>query len=181
MGTSNAIDVIRQRGFLCVSPTNLALPFPHGGTAIGITRDLEFQPGVRVREIVAEEFGGVVTDYIRTGERAALTGVLRSWDEDLLETLFADVASGATVTGGIVSGSGVVPGALCANFSLLFSARDVERNPSLLIYRAIPMPDSAARIGLAVKAEMGMPFAFMATPDSKGRLYQIGLLEDLEL
>jgi len=101
-----------------------------------------------------------------------------------LEVIFPDVdsVSGASLLSvGVASGFGKVPGALVANFKLLFSAYDVTRNPSLLVYRAVPMLDSAARMGLAIKAEIGLPFAFMATPDDKGRLYQVGMLDELDL
>jgi hypothetical protein len=79
MGLGKAIDCIRERGRVCVGPSNLSAAYPHGGTGLGLIRDIEFQPGIRNREIAAEEFGGIATEYIRLGERAALTGVLRAW------------------------------------------------------------------------------------------------------
>ena len=39
MGTAKSNRVLHLPGRICKSPTNLALDFPHGGTALGLVRD----------------------------------------------------------------------------------------------------------------------------------------------
>ena len=67
MATAATRNILRIPGRLCVGPTDLTTAFPHGGTALGVTRALEFRFGYRTYNATAEEFGGVTTRAYYTG------------------------------------------------------------------------------------------------------------------
>lgn len=187
MATSDARNILRGGGRLVSGPTNLASAFPHGGTALGEVRSIEFVPDVQIRQILRESFGGAVVDDIELAHRAILLGVLRTWDADLLTLLFPNTAAGATARivngnakGTIRSGERIGPG---RSAKILYVANAPTRDPSLLLFRAIPRVDSAARIALGIPQGFGLPFVFEGTPDdnASARVYQQGKLAELTL
>lgn len=187
MATSDARNILRGGGRLVVSPTSVGGAFPHGGTELGEVRSIEFVPEVQTRQILRESIGGAVVDDIQLGERAVLVGILRSWDSDILSVLFPVSAAGGS--GRIINGHAkgtVRPGELIGparSVKLLYVANAPTRDPSLVLYRALPRMDSAARIALSIPQGFGLPFAFEATPDStaSAKIYQMARLSDITL
>jgi hypothetical protein len=187
MATSDIRNILKGGGRLVKDPTSVSGSFPHGGTELGIVRAIEFVPEVQTQEIIAEEWGGARVEDVMLGERAILVGILRTYDADALASLFPNTAAGAggrlingRVKGTVKAGERIGP---ARSVKLLFVANAPTRDPSLLIYRALPRVDSSARLGLVLSAEWGLPFAFEATPDDNaaGRIYQMGKLADLSI
>ena len=58
--------------------------------------------------------------------------------------------------------------------ALLFTPFD-SANPSVRLYRAVPLLQTAAEITMRADEDLGIGFAFRATPDSRGRVYNVGV------
>jgi hypothetical protein len=93
VASKNVRNILRFPGRLCKTPTNLAAAFPHGGTELGVVRDMVFRPMVSTTPIHAEEFGRTV-EVIVTKESAVFACVLRSYDNDLLSDVFHNTGAG---------------------------------------------------------------------------------------
>src|SRR5688500_3826453 len=98
MATANVRNILRLRGRLCFNPTNLATAFPHGGTALGLTRSGVFHLGMKTVLNEAEEWGGIVSKAWYAGEKPFLAAVLREFDNDAIGAVFPNTGAG-TVTG----------------------------------------------------------------------------------
>ena len=188
MATANTRNLWRFTAAIIKSPTNLSAASPYGGTALGLIGDFVLAIENAHTEVWAEEFGNVCVDYVRQGEKAVITGVLRTWDDDAIGSIFPNTADGAgsnrKLIKGQVAGAGMTkPGKLASagSFKLLIASDAPDHNPSLLFYNAIPMMDTQLRIASTPAAEAGMAVAFRAAPDSAGKLYAMGLLEDMSL
>lgn len=188
MTTANTRNLWRFTAAIIKSPTNLSSASPYGGTALGLIGDFVFAVENAHVEVQAEEFGGVTVDYVRMGEKAIITGVLRTWDEDAIDAIFPNTADGASSNRKLiksqVAGAGMTkPGKLASagSFKLLIASDAPDHNPSLLFYNAIPMMDTQLRISSTPAAEAGMAVAFRAAPDADGKMYHMGILEDMSL
>ena len=143
MTTFNPRDISKFPGKLCVNPTDLSTPFPHGDTSLGVVRNIEFDPGFRYEDVTAEEFGGEVVESIATYQGCILAATLQSFDGEALRNIFWNTEEG-TVSGR----RGVREFATATNRAgfqlsgrsavLCFSPNDVDKAPMLLIRRALP-------------------------------------------
>lgn len=183
MAAPTAQSVIRAPGKLVKDPTSLTGAYPYGGTELGVVRTMEFRPNVRVTVLRAEEWKRPVA-HIVTGEEAAMAGVLRSWDADMLALLFPNTRTGATT--GKPAVEGLANSGNRAGFrlearalKLLFAPDAVDYVPMVLIYRAVAVIDAAASMAMRITEEWGTPFMFAATPDSEGRDYRVMFKDDL--
>lgn len=188
MTLANTRNLWRFTAAICKSPTNLATAFPHGGDALGIIGDFIFTSEPNNVEVRAEEYGDCVCDYVRTSEKAVITGVLRTWDDDAISAIFPNTSntgsSNRQLIKSQVAGAGMTkPGKLASagSFPLLISSDAPDYNPSLLIFNAIPLIDTQMRLSSSPAVEGGLAIAFHAAPDAAGKLYHMGLLEDMTL
>jgi hypothetical protein len=198
MGAADTRHVLTVPVRLVADPTNLSVPFPYGGTALGLARDVEFVPNVQVKTVTAEEWGGNVVESYYCGEHATLTAVLRHWDGDAMEAVYPGIASGSSGTNLLVYtpaasvASGAASGATKAGTSLAslscillavpYAHGEVQTKlPALIIYRAVPALDQAQRLQYAIGEEWGLAVAWQCTPDSSGRVYKMGKIGDLSL
>lgn len=179
----NARAVVHAPGRLVVGPTDLALAFPHGGTALGLSAEVTFRPGLRGRSVRAEEFGGETIEVVYAGESAVLGALVRGWDADAVNRVWLNSTVG-------VSGERYVeyPGTTRAgtlgsarSVVLLFSPRDADRTPGVILYRALPLVDQAAALQFAFRRELVVAALFQGIRDATGRVYRAGRLEDLAL
>lgn len=161
MGTPNPAAILRVPGILYAD-----------GTALGLTRGIEFRVTTRAKRIAAEEWGGATSKVIYTGEGAVLAGVARSFDADMLARIFPNV-SGAVVTG-TVDGD-VRAGTVLPPFVLRFVPLASSSLPGLRFGAAVGLLEEQARMRLALNDETGFPFVFEATPDDDGKLYTMGI------
>ena len=188
MATGNPRNIRRFRGRLAWNPTDLTAAFPHGGTELGLVRDLIFRFGIETEEIRAEEWGNIPTEYVYKGSSAFLAAFLREFDNDAIGTIFPDApkgsATGDQIIRGAASGAGVTfGGVLLSTVSgvLVVSPDSPERQEFLLLYNAFPMPEETAELQISAGAEVGMAVVFRACPDSTDRMWNIGKRRDLSL
>jgi len=188
MATANTRNLWRFTAAIIKDPDDLTAASPYGGTALGLIGDFVLAVENQHIEVHGEEFGGVIVDYVRMGEKAVITGVLRTWDDDAIGAIFPNTADGAGSNRKLiksqVAGAGMTkPGklAIAGSFKLLIASDAPDHNPSLLFYNAIPMMDTQLRISSTPAAEAGLAVAFRAAPDADGKMYHMGLLEDMSL
>lgn len=185
MSTPYARNVVRAPGRLVLNPTDLTAAYPYGGTELGVVRDLLFRPGIEVERLIAEEWKTAVASIVKA-EYAVLAGVLRSWDDDMLNMLFPNVSTGSVTGKKMVEGL-ANSGNRTAGYDMAAKAGKVlfvpdARNDGqfLVLYRAIPVVDQAAQLSFQIGEEYGLAFMFEAVPDHNGRTYRIALKDDLE-
>lgn len=185
MAAASPANILRLRGRLVASPTNLGAAYPHGGTEIGLVRDARFKYGVITQEITAEEYGGTATEAVYAAESAVFAGIARDYDNDMIARLFPNTATGgsgfarvdhlATDAGRLLSSDSIV---------LLFAPAATNAttgHPHILVYNAVPVLDAAAELQLHAGAEAGVAFVFRCVPDASSRIYAIGRRGDLSL
>lgn len=186
MAQPNAARLSGIPARLCKDPTDLALDFPHGGVALGTTRNHAWRPERRSFPIRAEEFGGIAVGHVWTGESGVLACVARELDSDYLAAVFLDTVAGGTTARRVVRGRATTDGfragsSLASLACTLYLSPDDPNAHGLLLYRAEPLIDAAAEVNFRLREEVGLLCLWAATPDSQGRLYQIGARGDLSL
>lgn len=188
MALPNVQDVLQVPGRLSYNPTSLSLDYPHGGTALGIVRQISVRPAVAHQEIKAEEFGVETVDILYIGEAWVLTAILRSFDNDMLGVVWANTKTPGTSGKRTVEypGTGASPvraGSLVSNRSvkLVFTPDDTQHHPMLILYRALPMIQESTEISLALNLKFEIAVAFVGIRDASGRIVAFGMKEDLTL
>lgn len=189
MALANVRNILRVMGRLCSDPTSVATAFPHGGTALGLVRDGIFRPGVKHHAVLAEEWGNQQVEVVYGGEMSVFAVVLRELDNDMVQKAFVNTAAGTSSGDRVITyepdatAANTRPGTLLStkSFKLLFSPKATNRDPAILIYKAIPVIDESAELQLSLGEELGIAALFHCIPDASGRVYQVGKLEDLTL
>lgn len=185
MAARNPLNELCVPGRLVSGPTDLSAAYPYGGTELGNCRDMVWRPIQNSAEIIAEEWGGVATENVFLGETCILMALLSSWDADALAIVFpggSTGGSGRALIQSTVSGSTGAGNLLSSRaVKLLFVPDAVSVNPAILVYAAAPMVDSAAAMRLRRNVETGIACAWRGLPDSLGRTFAAGALEDLTL
>lgn len=188
MAQGSVRDILRVPGQLCLDPTDLSIDFPHGGTAIGIVRDIEFRYGIRTGLVTAEEWGSTPVETVFSGESAVLACVLREWDDDAINSIFLNT----TVTTGFAERRSVISraatdgkraGALLSSKSSIvcFSPLALNDHPMLIVRKGIPLVDESAMLQASLAEEFGVAVVWQAIPDATFQVYDIGRRGDLVL
>lgn len=186
MSAPYARDVLKIPGKLVKTPTNLSTVFPYGGTELGVVRDMAFQIGHKIDVPEAEEFKAPAA-ILNGGETPVFACVLRSWDNDMISTVWHNIQTSTYSQIGMigkVSGSGIVrAGANMTDrgIKLLFAPQADDRHPSILLYNAVPLLSEAAELQLSIGREMGLALMFRAMPDSTGRTFAVDQRSNLTL
>lgn len=183
MADFNPRDIATIPGKLCVDPTDLAAAYPHGGIGLGVVRNIEFSSEIKYSPVMAEEFGEVV-ESIATAQGCILTATLQSWDPEALRNIFWNTEEGTTTARRKVKEPGTVrAGHLLSSRSkvLLFSPNDTDRDPMLIIRRAMPYPVDSARASLRLDSDVALAFGWLGIRDTSGRLYEWGMRKDITL
>ena len=189
MALADLPQIMQVPGRLCITPTNLALPFPHGGTALGEVHNAVVMPTQSWFTVRAEEFGALPVETVFSGESWAFGCTLRQWDNDAMAAVFPNITTGATTKRAGVrhwldqSSSQKRPGAIgsAMGVKLLFSPLDPDRNRAVILYRAIPRVGEALSLALAFDTRQEVPVLFVAIPDSTSRLGRIDFLRELSV
>ncbi len=185
MTTPNVRDLLFIPGRLSHSPSSLTSAYPHGGTALGLTRGLAIKLNSSYDPeavIEAEEYGGEITDAIQQGEGASVSCVLHSWDADALSKIFPNTAAGTTTQKRQVSAPGSVrAGSRLSSRSivLVFTPDNPDHHPMFILRRALPALQTAQEINLRLDREAGIAAVFLGIRDTSGRLYDFGMRHDL--
>lgn len=186
MVAPNVRNILRIPGRLVKDPTDLTAAYPHGGTELGIVRDLRWSPGIKTERLSPEEFKTPVAALI-TDEEPVMACTLRTWDNDLLAAIFPNIQTSQDgdvgLLGKVAGSSHNRPGYDLGNkgFKLLFSPQAVDHHPHLLFYRAVPLFDDTVDLQLSIAEEFGMSLMFVGMPDAQGRTYAKDLRDNLSL
>lgn len=192
MADANVRDILRVPGRLYINPSDITAAPPFGsGTAIGLTRDVEFRMGLRTGVVTAEEWGSAPVEVVHSGEAAVLACVLREWDDDAIALVFPNTGAGALSGNATVLGRSFGAGVNRAGYLLsaqsavlLFAPLSLDGTPAhpmVIVRKAIPMVEETAMLQMSLAEELGMGVVFQAIPDSSGRLYDVGARDDLTL
>lgn len=187
MGAANVREILLVPGSLIAAPTDLTTAHPHGGTELGLVRNIVLEFGFKGVPIPAVEWG-TVSDVIYGGEDVLLSCVIRSFDDDMVTKIFPNTAEGSTSQHRLVTffpgdNNKNRPGYLLSNkaFKLFFSPDSVDQHNGILLYNALPMLANTARMDLGRNREIGIDVVFQATPDGSGQSYAIGRRQDISL
>jgi len=208
MASSTPKNMRRLKGRLVASKAtsdassfDLTAAYPYGGVELGLCRSATFVWGIRYAPIMAEEFGGMATEYIYLGESAVLSAVLREYDDDMIKTVFHSGSDGMNDTSGAkntASGKPVIRAGLSSSVissgvgelapgqsakgrhrALLFVPDDTENHEFLLMYNVLPMVQEGSEMKMTAAewAEIGV--VFQAIPDTAGKIYEFGRITDI--
>ncbi len=189
MTTPNVRDLLYAPGRLSITPTDLTLAYPHGGTALGLVKGVSIQLGPDydpARNILASERGNQVADNVRGPANAILSGFLHSWDPDLIQRLFPNT-SVVTVSGGTGHRLVQEPGSVRAGarmsdvaVDLVYTPDDLDHVPMFRMNNAMPFLDASPALQLALDIEWALPFTFIGIMDSNDLMYEFGRRFDIE-
>ena len=182
MALPDLTKIRRFRGRIVANPTNLSVAFPHGGTALGLTRTGEFRFNPQIGWITAEEYGNKKVDGVFAGEDVLFAAVMRNFDADMINTVFPNTVAGSGGTR-VIRHRKTDRGLLLAKnaVKLLFAPLATDDHEHILIYRAIPFVELAAKLQLSANVEGSVAVAFYGTIDDSDRVYDIGRKADLTL
>ena len=95
MTTPAALQALKVPGTLIINPTTdpPTDAAPHGGTELGLVKDVRWVREERRFDITAEEFGGEIVESTYMGEDWTLLFSLRVMDADALANLFPNIVS----------------------------------------------------------------------------------------
>ena len=189
MGVPNVAFALRAPGRLSYGATSLATAYPHGGTALGLTRQVAVKQFGRYADITAEEFGSEVVDRLWTGDNWIMVAILESFDNDAIKNIFRNTVIGGTSSDRVVvhpqTVNPVRPGSSIATAApltpLVFTPLDMLLNPMVVFYRALPEVLSDMSMELGLDRNLHVAMRFTAIRNSAGRSVAIGKREDLSL
>ncbi len=186
-GSPNDVLIVPGRLYADADSTDPDDGPPYGGTELGFVKDIAVKPVVTHENIKNSEFGVEILDKIYVGEVWIVTCTLMTYDPDMLAKIYPNISTGSvsgkplfTYPGSFLPGTRL---AATKAFSLLFAAEDVERDPSFVLYRVLPMLVETAELNFSSDLSKGEEFRcqFVATRDGSDRLAQKGLFVDLTL
>jgi hypothetical protein len=183
----NVINVRRVPGRLCFNTTDLSIAYPHGGTGLGVIKELKVKPSKSYYPIKAEELGNEIVDYIDGGESWIIGCLLRSFDKDAILKLFPSAEIGSQTQEALIKHPAVNTAIRAGNLAstrgikLLFSPDDTIRQPFVIFYNAIPLVDETAEMNLEVEIDWTIGMIFSGIRDSAGKVMAMGFKGDFSL
>jgi len=190
MSTPSTQAIRQFRGRLIADPSNIDLAAPYGGTYLGIVRAAVFEPRIRTREILAEEYGNTPVEAIYAGQSPVFLAVLRGLDGDMIPKVFPSASLGSIsqtdplIQDNATSDAGRAGQLLSTKtFKLLFAPDAENWDPFIVVYKALPLVQEAAQMQFALSTELGIAVAFMGLPDNSkgGKRYEMGARKDIAL
>lgn len=187
MAAPSSSSIQRVPGTLIWNPTNLGAAEPYGGTYLGTTRDKEFTPQPVLRPIWNQVWGAY-SDVIYCGEKVIFRAVLRYPDADGIAAVAPkSISPGSSGVhwlfrpGGTTANTRAGTALSSKSGKLMFAARAPNSHDSLIIYKALPAIDEAAKLQYSLGEEYGLAVVFYGVPDANGRVYDTGRLNNLVL
>tara|TARA_R110002110_G_scaffold291644_2_gene505603 strand:+ start:71 stop:619 length:549 start_codon:yes stop_codon:yes gene_type:complete len=166
---------------------NLATAYPHGGTALGLLRDVQIRRSEGRFDLIGEEFGQEIIDEVYMAESWVMAFALRGMDDDALGAVFPNTFTGAvTKTKGIAyPGTTRSPGSLRSSSAVrvLFTPDDSENHNAVYFPNAIPQVAEGLSIDFVRATELMIACAFrgLRFNDAQGSLCQIARIKDITL
>lgn len=191
MSTSSALQAMYVPGRISCQLSgqtyNLATPYPHGGTALGLLRDVQIRRGEGRQVVIAEEFGQEVVDELYMYESWAMAFALRGMDEDAMGAVFPNTTTGSVTKNKVISypGSSIKSGDLRAASAVkvLFTPDDTENHNCVYFPNAIPGTSEVLSMDFVRSSELVIACVFRAlrTTSAVGSMCQIARLKDISL
>lgn len=185
MAAADPLKALKVPGTLVWNPTSLAVA--HGGTVLGLVRDVAWVYQAHRRLHTAEELRVRVVSAIYGQEEVSLAAALRGLDNDAVEVTAPLSAAGATTGHRVQSGPGRtndtpnLPHGHHVEVDaapLLFLPDDTANHPAVVFPLAMPRQLEDPR-SLTLDGEYLTLVRFRAIPGANGHAYQIGRLADL--
>lgn len=177
MATPAFTQAIRAPARLVAGPGDFTADFPHGGTALGLVRDVRVTREEPSRKIItAGEYGGAVAEIVRGDGHWRLTFALRGFDPDAMTLLLETSTLGASGAPRIIEPT--TAGLTYNEIALLVTPLD-PTSPAVYIPRAIPVYADEVEIGYGDLTEWELLLSCWAGRDSNGQSIRIGRLGDL--
>lgn len=148
---------------------NFALPFPHGGAALGIQRDIVLENKLSTVEILDRAKGRAI-GLVDDDGRWRIVFTLQQWDATAYALIYR------VVSGSIRGSRG--PGVRAAALPIVFSPYD-PTHPAALLFN--PGLWSRGPIPANPKAYFAIPVEGLALLDASNHDVQIDLLSNLSL
>ena len=186
MANPDVRNALKVKGRLCWEPSSLATAYPHGGTALGLTKGMAVTFRQTAHTITAEEFGGAPVEAIYAGQEIVLSAILASWDFDAIALGFVDQSTGATTGRKVIeyrvqTDDKRAGGKVSTLAGILYFSPVADQHPGVLFHRALPMQQEGASLTMTLAEDWGFPFQWTAAPNEDGEICSVGLREDLTL
>lgn len=185
MATGNATRILRAPGRLVVSPSDLTLSYPYGGTEVGKTRLVALTRIATPFRVPCEGLGGESSDILEPPAQFVFSCFVRGWDDDAVERFFANnFVQGATTGHSLLREPGLRVGgasALGRAVSLLYVPDDPVHAPACLVYRGVPDWTDGAELAWQRQEELGIPLAVECMRNGVDKIVEVGRLADLTL
>jgi len=182
MAAPSETKVFRVSGTLIANPLNLTTGPDYGGTILGATNRVSYDPGLDYRPVRAEEYGGQSVEEILFQSDFIFGATFRNWEDDVLSTIFPNTSAG--VTARLVDFPGLNTSGTrmsAQSIKLLFAPDRPTEHPGMLIYSALPLIEETETIRLSILSELLVIVLFKGLRDGTGRVAQLGLLSDMTL
>lgn len=155
----------------------------YGGTVMGLAKLIAWQIITIRTPIPAEEWHGLPTQSIRGAQRAVVAAVLRDRDIDAMNAVLPGSSTGASGRNVVNYYATTEQGALGTSrtHGLLVAPQDPDSVDAIYFPLVEPIPEDGAKISWSLPKAWGLPALWYAYPDSAGRIYSEGLIEDFEL
>lgn len=185
MAAADPLGAMKVTGSLVWNPTSLAVA--HGGTVLGLVRDVAWTYQAHRRLHTAEELRVRVVSAIYGQEEVSLAAALRGLDDDAVSATAPLSAAGAVTGHRVQSGPGRTADTSqlpCGHHAevdaapLLFLPDDVDNHPAVVFPRAFARQLEDPR-SLVLDGEYLTLVRFRAIPGANGHAYQVGRLADL--
>ena len=191
MSTSSALQAMYVPGRVSCQLSgqtyNLATAYPHGGTALGLLRDVQIRRTEGKFDLIAEEFGQEIIDEVYMAESWVMAFALRGMDDDALGAVFPNTftVSETKNMGVAYPGASRSPGSLRSSSAVrvLFTTDDTENHNAVYFPNAIPQVAEGLVVDFARASELMIACAFrgLRASSSQGSLCQIARLKDISL
>ena len=185
MATAVTRNILYMPGRLYSDPTDLSIAAPYGGTALGVTRNMQFRFNAEYKPATAEEWGNSVVEIFYGGMSPVLGATLREFDAAALAAVFLDTEvgdpSGKTSINIRADSNRAGTRISTKSMKLLFVPRASVRQPAILLRDALPIVGDDAAIALAMNEEVGINVLWYARPDTNEDVAVIGRLGDITL
>lgn len=190
MGSVSPSRILKVKGTLIASPTDLTAASPYGGTVLGPIRDGRLFLGSTPQFVRAEEWGGQAVDLILGRDEARIAVVVRTWDSDAIEQAVPNSEAGATgdrlwlYQPGKTDSDTVRPGRGLAesySLSICLAPRNPDKDPFIVLYNAVPNVEASHELQMSINREFDMGMVWQGLPDDSGRVLAIGRRQDITL
>jgi hypothetical protein len=187
--------VLRVPGRFAYGCTDLTLAWPHGGTGLGVVKQVAWTERGAPYPLTLEAMGGEPVEYLEPGVDAFFAFILRTNDDNAISKVFRNTAAGTVsqrrvVTepgtvraGNWMSGRAVSPLVFTPEGSTHAWSRttpDVDA-PFFVLYNAIPHKREDLEIPLERTDEWAIGTTWHGIRDSSSRVYARGARKDLTL